>query len=226
ACNIATACRELSEEAAGIVDRRVADIVDTLSPLRLHNIVKAALWEADPVTARAQAEEKARERGVWAGRTDDHGTTTLFIKAPTCTVIRIEATINQIANTLAALGDTTSLNERRVRALDIIADPALAAELLQVARHLTTTPSAPEPPIDSEAATEREAPTAPTSPATPASPTTATEPAPPAEPDAATVAPSADAASAAPSTSDAPAPEETPVDPHPGRWPWDDVPDA
>ncbi|NEA35872.1 hypothetical protein, partial [Streptomyces sp. SID13031] len=42
ACNIATACRELSEEAAGIVDRRVADIVDTLSPLRLHNIVKAA----------------------------------------------------------------------------------------------------------------------------------------------------------------------------------------
>ncbi|MDX6260446.1 MAG: hypothetical protein QOH84_2134, partial [Kribbellaceae bacterium] len=123
ACNIATACRELSEQAAGLVDRRVAAIIDTLSPLRLHNIVKAALWEADPITARARAEEQARERGVWAGRTDEHGTTTLYIKAPTGTVIRLKATINQLADTLAALGDTSGINERRVRAAEILADP-------------------------------------------------------------------------------------------------------
>ncbi|MFI5706873.1 DUF222 domain-containing protein [Kribbella sp. NPDC051620] len=138
ACNIATACRELSEEAASIVDRRVASIVDTLSPLRLHNIVKAALWEADPVTAQAQAEAKARERGVWAGRTDEHGTTMLFIKAPTGTVIRLDATINQLAQILAARGDTSGIDERRVRAAEILADPALAADLLELAHHLTT----------------------------------------------------------------------------------------
>jgi hypothetical protein len=145
ACNIATACLDLSEEAASIVDRRVAPIVDSLSPQRLHNIVKAVLWEADPVTARAQAEEKARERGVWAGRTDEHGTTILYIKAPTGTVIRLEATINQIAKILAARGDTSGIDERRVRAAEILADPALAADLLQIAHHLTTTetPAAP-----------------------------------------------------------------------------------
>jgi hypothetical protein len=148
ACNVASACMELSEEAASIVDRRVAPIVDTLGALRLHNIVKAALWEADPVTARARAEEKARERGVWAGRTDEYGSTTLFIKAPTGTVIRLEATINQLAKVLADLGDTSGIDERRVRAAEILADPALAADLLPIAHHLTTTadPSATTPP--------------------------------------------------------------------------------
>jgi hypothetical protein len=139
ACNIASACRELSEEAAALVDSRVADIVDTLTPLRLHNIVKAALWEADPITARARAEERARERGVWPGRTDDHGTTTFFIKAATGDVIRFEATITQLADALAALSDTSSLNERRARAIGILANPGRAAELLRLTQHLTTT---------------------------------------------------------------------------------------
>ncbi|WP_328332535.1 hypothetical protein OHA70_14240 [Kribbella sp. NBC_00382] len=196
ACNVATACNDLSEDAASIVDRRVAPIVDSLSPLRLHNIVKAALWEADPITARARAEEKARERGVWAGRTDEHGTTTLYIKAPTGSVIRIEATINQLANTLAALGDTSGIDERRVRAAEVLADPALAADLLQVARHLTTptadNPTPPTAPAPSEpdngssavppAATAQPAPSHPTEPTSPGEPNSSGEPSPAAEP--------------------------------------------
>lgn len=116
----------------------MAAIVNTLSPLRLHNIVKAAVWEADPNAARAQAEQKARERGVWTGRTDGLGTTTLFIKASTGDVIRFQATLNQLADALAALGDTSPINDRRARAIGLIADPALTTDLLKVAHHLTT----------------------------------------------------------------------------------------
>ncbi|MEU4392367.1 DUF222 domain-containing protein [Kribbella sp. NPDC023855] len=148
ACNIAQACRDLSEEAAGIVDRRVAAIVNTLSPLRLHNIVKAAVWEADPIAASAQAEQRARERGVWTGRTDGLGTTTLFVKAATGDIIRFQATLDQLADALAALGDTSPLNARRARAIGLIADPALTTDLLKVAHHLTPPTAADTAPQD------------------------------------------------------------------------------
>jgi hypothetical protein len=59
---VATACLGLSEHAVAIVDRRVAHILDTLTPLRVERIVRAAKWQADPEAARAEAEEKARER--------------------------------------------------------------------------------------------------------------------------------------------------------------------
>lgn len=136
---IAAACMELSFEAAAIVDQRVAAIIDSVTPLRLANIVRAAMWQADPDTARAVAEARARTRGVWAVRTDDHGTTMLFVRASTGNVIRLKATITQIADALAVLGDTDSLDQRRAKAIGVIADPALADKLLQVAHHLTTT---------------------------------------------------------------------------------------
>ncbi|NEA35786.1 DUF222 domain-containing protein [Streptomyces sp. SID13031] len=137
---IAAACMELSQEAAAIVDRRVAGIIDSVPPLRLANIVRAAMWEADPEIAQAKAEERARKRGVWAGRTDEHGTTMLFVRASTGDVIRFNANVTQIANALAALGDTDSLDQRRAKAIGVIADPALADKLLQVAQHLTASP--------------------------------------------------------------------------------------
>ncbi|WP_132193581.1 MULTISPECIES: hypothetical protein [Kribbella] len=119
----------------------MAGIVDSIPPLRLANIVRAALWQADPEAARAAAETKAEERGVWAGRTDEHGTTTLFVKAATGDVIHFNATIRQIADALAELGDTDTLDLRRAKAIGIIADRELARELLAVAQHLTNTGS-------------------------------------------------------------------------------------
>jgi hypothetical protein len=136
---VATACLGLSDQAVAYVDERVAHILDTLTPLRVERIVRAAKWQADPEAARAEAEEKARERGVWPGRTDDHGTTTLFVRAATGDVIRFNATIAQIADALAALGDTDPLDQRRAKAVGIIADPGLAHRLLEVAQHLATT---------------------------------------------------------------------------------------
>src|SRR5205807_1400651 len=65
---IARASRALPEQAAALVDRRVAAIVNTVTPVRLATIVDAALREADPAAARAAAEDHARARGVWVKR--------------------------------------------------------------------------------------------------------------------------------------------------------------
>jgi hypothetical protein len=135
---IATACLPLSVEAAALVDARVAGIVDSLSAIQVSNIVKASIWDADPAAARAASEQKVRERGVWPGRSDEHGTTKLFGKAATGDVIRFDAIIAQIADGLAAMGDTDPLDLRRAKALGILADPAFAHELLEVAQYLAT----------------------------------------------------------------------------------------
>ena len=139
---IATECLPLSVEAAAIVDRKVAGIIDSVTSQQLKNIVKAAIWEADPEAARAKAEQKARERGVWISRSDDHGTTTMFIKAATGTILRLYATITQLADALAALGDTDTLDQRRAKATEILSEPALADKLLQVAQYLAAHPEA------------------------------------------------------------------------------------
>ncbi|MEU4390398.1 hypothetical protein [Kribbella sp. NPDC023855] len=148
---IATACVELSMEAAAIVDARVAAVVDTVGPIQLRNIVKAAVWDADPEAAKAAAEQKARERGVWVGRSDDHGTSAVFVKARTGDVIRFDATINQIADALTALDGPVPRDLQRARAFGVLTDPSLAHHLLQVAQYLAPAdefPAAEPPPAE------------------------------------------------------------------------------
>ncbi|QNE20067.1 hypothetical protein F1D05_21815 [Kribbella qitaiheensis] len=82
------------------------------------------------------------------------------MRAATGDVIRLNATITQIADALVALGDIDPLDQRRAKAIGIIADPALAHHLLEVAQHLATsaavrnstpaaaTPGTPNDPIN------------------------------------------------------------------------------
>jgi len=133
---VARACLSLSVEAAAIVDRRVVGIVNTVTPSKLATIVKAAVWEADPELAKAQAEAAARERGVFVGPSDDHGTKRFWVRAAAGDVIRFDATIDDLARALKTLGDTDSLDARRAKAVGWIADPAAAHHLLEVARYL------------------------------------------------------------------------------------------
>ncbi|TCM41668.1 hypothetical protein EV648_11141 [Kribbella sp. VKM Ac-2568] len=141
---IATACLDLSEEAAAIVDRRVAGIIDSVTPLRLKKIVKAAIWQADAAAAEAAAQQKARERGVYIGRSNDHGNKSVWILAASGDVIRFDATVDAIAEALKALGDTSSLQRRRAKAVGILADPTYAAAVLAQASSLSvSTPPRP-----------------------------------------------------------------------------------
>ncbi len=143
--HVAALCVTLSIEAAAIVDRRVAPILDSVTTDQLEKIVKAAIKQADPEGARAEADRKARERGVYAGHTDEHGSTTLHIKAATGAVIRFKTTLRQLADALTELGYTQPLQHRMAMAIDIISDPALAHELLTLAHHLTQTTPTPTP---------------------------------------------------------------------------------
>ncbi|WP_410790826.1 DUF222 domain-containing protein [Kribbella sp. C-35] len=143
---IAHACLSLSLEAAAIVDRRVVGIVDTVTPGALAKIVKAAVWEADPEAAKAQAEAAARTRGVFVAPSDDDGTTRIWVRAAAGDVIRFDATIDDLARALKTLGDPDDLDQRRAKAIGWISDPAAAHHLLEVARHLARTqPTRTEP---------------------------------------------------------------------------------
>ncbi|TCC40906.1 DUF222 domain-containing protein [Kribbella speibonae] len=143
---IAHACLALSQQAAAIVDRRVVGIVDTVTPGALDKIVKAAVWEADPDAAKAQAEAAARTRGVFVAPSDDHGTKRIWVRAAVGDVIRFDASIDDLARALKTLGDPDDLNQRRAKALGWIADPTAAHHLLEVARHLARTQPTQEPP--------------------------------------------------------------------------------
>ncbi|MEU4295544.1 DUF222 domain-containing protein, partial [Kribbella sp. NPDC026596] len=141
ACKIAAACESLSEESAASIDKRLARCVDTVTPQRLENIVKAAQAHADPAAARAKAEQRSRERGVYLGRSDDHGTKTIYIRTATGNALRHDATIAGIADALKIFGDTRSVQTRRAEAVGIIADPRYTEELLAQAReHLLNNP--------------------------------------------------------------------------------------
>jgi len=133
---IAHACLTLSQEAAAIVDRRVAAIINTVTPRKLAAITTAAIWEADPAQAQANAEATAKTRGVFVSQSDDHGTKRIWVRAAAGDVIRFDAKIDDLAQALKALGDTDTLDQRRAKAVGWISDPESAHHLIEVARHL------------------------------------------------------------------------------------------
>ncbi|MFC0625177.1 DUF222 domain-containing protein [Kribbella deserti] len=134
---IARACMSLSVEAAAVVDARVESLVNSLTPRRLMRLVRAAVMEADPELAKTAAEVAARSRGVWIGRSDNHGTKTAAVRASAGDIARFDAAIQDIAETLAVLGDPDGLDERRAKALGWLADPRAVLELRKHRRHPT-----------------------------------------------------------------------------------------
>ncbi|MFC0624625.1 HNH endonuclease signature motif containing protein [Kribbella deserti] len=156
ACRIARASAALPKDAAALVDKAVEKIVNRVGPDRLKKIVNAALWTADPERAQRNAEEAARARGVWIGRSDEFGTNTLFVRAATGDVVRLNATISALARALRELGDTDSAAARQAKVIGWLADPEAAINLLAAARHLAGTEFDPVPPASSAAASAAE----------------------------------------------------------------------
>ncbi|WUJ70900.1 hypothetical protein OG809_38120 [Kribbella soli] len=142
---LASLCLKLSAEAARTVDRRVAPLIDSITPYRLDKIIRAAKAHADPELARDEAAEAASERGVFVGRSDHHGNKTIYAKAPAGAVIRHDATIAAIAEALKTFGDTRHLQHRRADAIGIIADPRFTQELLTQAHNHPAPTTAPTP---------------------------------------------------------------------------------
>ncbi|MFD7155676.1 DUF222 domain-containing protein [Kribbella sp. NPDC059898] len=167
---IVRACTKLDHAAAGYVDRRVAAIIDTISPYRLDKIADAAKKYADSRRAADDAAAAADERGVYVGRGDQHGNKTIYIKAPAAAVNRHDTAIADIAEALKTLGDTRPLQHRRAEAVGILPDPRFTQELLAQAAQTPTHPAPTDPaqadpaPTDPDPADPAQADPAPTDP--------------------------------------------------------------
>jgi Domain of unknown function (DUF222) len=94
---IAKATRHLTVEQAGVVDARLAPALGAVPWGRLHTLLDAAIYQADPDGAEQQAAAAARERFVRLGRTSEHGLKLIIARAAAGDAIWFKATIDRIA---------------------------------------------------------------------------------------------------------------------------------
>jgi hypothetical protein len=150
---VAQATRHLSRDSAMQVDAAVAPSIVGLPWGRFETLLTAKIIEADPKAAEEQAKIWEAERFVRAGRTSQSGLKLLIAKANAGDVIWFMATLNRIAEILRLQGDMDSADVRRSKAIGILAQPALALQLLWEFRneqHPTAEPQQPGEPVDNE----------------------------------------------------------------------------
>jgi hypothetical protein len=129
---VAKMTRELSTTRAGYVDERVAESADGRLPWsRFAALVEAAIIASDPVASAEAEARSAKAQFAHPTASDEHGLRGFYIRADFATIARVDAAVAYFADALAALGDTRSLDERRVAAVLILANPTHAVELLR-----------------------------------------------------------------------------------------------
>ncbi len=127
---IAERARGLSQPAAAAVDAKISTIAGTVSWVRLRTIIDAAILAADPPQALSDAEQAAAEAGVWLNDDPDHGYGTMLIKAAAGDLHAFDTALNLVARALRLLGDTDTLDQRRAKAVAILANPDTAKALV------------------------------------------------------------------------------------------------
>ena len=120
----------LSRSSVMHVNAAVARAITSLPWGRFETLLRAKIIEADPRAAEEQARIWEAERFVRAGRSDQAGLKLLIAKANAGDVIWFLATANRIAEILRRQRDLDSADVRRSKAIGILAQPALALQLL------------------------------------------------------------------------------------------------
>jgi hypothetical protein len=131
---IAEQTRALSWEVCADVDHALSDFVDMMPWPRFAKILSAAILHADPALAAQRAERCRSTQDVFSFDSED-GLKTIVAKAAAGDAIWFMATVNRIADILAAEGDTDPVGARRARAIGILAQPAEALRLLIEHQH-------------------------------------------------------------------------------------------
>src|SRR4029453_16377924 len=90
---------------------------------RFATLLSASIAEADPALVAERAERARHSQDVFAFDSED-GLKTIVAKAAAGDAIWFLATVNRIAEILAARGDTDPVGARRARALGILAPPS------------------------------------------------------------------------------------------------------
>jgi hypothetical protein len=146
---IAEQTRCLSWQACADVDHALSDFVGMMPWPRFAKILSATILEADPALAAERAERAHTTQDVFSFDSED-GLKTVVAKAAAGDAIWFVATVNRIAEILAARGDTDPIGIRRARALGILAQPAEALRLLITHQHDRT--GQPNEPAEAEPA--------------------------------------------------------------------------
>jgi hypothetical protein len=126
---VAQATHELSWEACAEVDQTLSALLPRLAWPRFRRLLTAAVLEADPEQRRRREDAARQERGVWSFA-GEHGLRTIVAKAASGDVRWFMATVDRIAEVLGLEGDTDPVDARRAKAIAVLAQPALALELL------------------------------------------------------------------------------------------------
>jgi hypothetical protein len=129
---IAQATRDLTTAQAGTVDDTLAEYADGRLPYgRFLDVLDAAVIAADPDAAAERERLKATERFAKVGQSNDHGNKTLYVRTDTAAMTRIDATIAYLAEALKTLGDPDPEDQRRTKAILLMANPHQALTLIQ-----------------------------------------------------------------------------------------------
>ncbi len=128
---VATKTRHLGSEEAACVDARVAPSADgRVSWSRFETLVEAAIVAADPEGAKAREEEAARNTFAKPTRSTVCGIRGFYVRADFAGIARLDATVAFVAQALLTMGDASTLDQRRVKAMLILANPTQAVKIL------------------------------------------------------------------------------------------------
>ncbi len=148
---VARRTRTLTCAQAAFVDEQVAEEADGRLPWsRFTDLIEAAVITADPAAEQPRAESRKPAADVAAPtRSNEYGMRGFFVHAPFPVIARLDATVAYLAQALLDFGDTTTLDERRVKAVLILANPTQAVHVLRA--YATWRASQHQTPADGDA---------------------------------------------------------------------------
>jgi len=167
---IADRTRWLDPATLTAVQSEITPILATVTAGKLEQIIDRIVGTRDPAAAKARAERASQRREVWIGHTrDEHADIYGTLDGIGATVLdhRLDELATAIGRVVRAHGepagfgpDDQSFDQRRARALVLLAAPVQVARLMRLARELRS-PASDEPasdePTDAETADRAEA---------------------------------------------------------------------
>ena len=136
---IVAACRELSQQAAALVDAEMAAVVAGLPWSRILTKLAAAIMTADPALAEKKRVQAKSARFVQLCRSED-GINTMIVRADQGDLVMVYALVDRLADILTLEGSTEPADERRATAFGLLAQPAMILEMLLRHAHDGTRP--------------------------------------------------------------------------------------
>ena len=145
---VAQATHALSQQAAAYVDRELADRISSCGATLIQRVVAFAIAKFHPELLR---QREARGKAGWHVRLhhprpgEFDGTSQLDVSGDTLDLTRFYDLVCDQAAALAALGDTDPLEQRKAKALGVIASQQATLDLLSMAGGSGEPSDAPSP---------------------------------------------------------------------------------